>query len=64
LAVNYGGSTGFGRNYRQRLNDNWGVVDVADCVNGAKYLVEQSWLMLSAWQYPAVVRWFIQLCAH
>jgi dipeptidyl aminopeptidase/acylaminoacyl peptidase len=41
LAVNYGGSTGFGRQYRERLNDNWGVVDVADCVNGAKYLVEQ-----------------------
>ncbi|MGK7946449.1 MAG: DUF829 domain-containing protein [Microcystaceae cyanobacterium] len=41
LDVNYGGSTGFGRKYRQRLTQNWGVVDVADCINGAKYLVQQ-----------------------
>lgn len=41
LDVNYGGSTGFGRPYRERLNGNWGVVDVADCANGARYLVEQ-----------------------
>jgi len=40
LDVNYGGSTGYGRAYRQRLNDQWGVVDVDDCVNGARYLVE------------------------
>ena len=40
LDVNYGGSTGYGRAYRQRLNGNWGVVDVDDCVNGARYLVE------------------------
>ncbi len=39
--VNYGGSTGFGREYRQRLDGKWGIVDVDDCVNGAKYLVEQ-----------------------
>jgi dipeptidyl aminopeptidase/acylaminoacyl peptidase len=39
--VNYGGSTGYGREYRERLNGNWGVVDLADCVNAAKYLVEQ-----------------------
>ncbi|MBP6786470.1 MAG: S9 family peptidase [Candidatus Promineofilum sp.] len=38
LAVNYGGSTGYGRAYRQRLNDNWGIVDVEDCINGARYL--------------------------
>ena len=37
--VNYGGSTGYGRDYRKRLNDNWGIVDVDDCVNVVKYLV-------------------------
>ncbi|MCY4580634.1 MAG: prolyl oligopeptidase family serine peptidase [Chloroflexi bacterium] len=41
LDVNYGGSSGFGTEYRRRLNENWGVVDVDDCINGAKYLVEQ-----------------------
>ncbi len=41
LDVNYGGSTGYGRAYRQRLDGNWGVVDVDDCVNGAKYLADR-----------------------
>ena len=41
LDVNYGGSTGYGRAYRERLNGQWGVVDVDDCVNGARYLVER-----------------------
>ena len=41
LDVNYGGSTGYGRAYRERLNGNWGIVDVEDCVNGARYLVER-----------------------
>lgn len=41
LDVNYGGSTGFGRAYRQRLDHNWGIVDVDDCVNAAKCLVTQ-----------------------
>jgi len=41
LVVNYGGSSGFGREYRQRLNHQWGVVDVADSVNGARYLVDR-----------------------
>jgi dipeptidyl aminopeptidase/acylaminoacyl peptidase len=38
LDVNYGGSTGYGREYRLRLQGNWGVIDVADCVNGAHHL--------------------------
>ena len=41
LDVNYGGSTGFGREYRQRLNGKWGVVDVQDCANAARYLAER-----------------------
>lgn len=41
LDVNYGGSTGYGREYRRLLNNNWGVVDVEDCEAGAKYLIEQ-----------------------
>ncbi len=41
LDVNYGGSTGFGREYRERLDSNWGIVDVDDCVNGARYLAER-----------------------
>ena len=39
--VNYGGSAGYGREYRMRLNGTWGVVDVDDCINSARYLVEQ-----------------------
>jgi dipeptidyl aminopeptidase/acylaminoacyl peptidase len=41
LDVNYGGSTGYGRAYRERLNGRWGIVDVDDCVNGARNLVER-----------------------
>jgi dipeptidyl aminopeptidase/acylaminoacyl peptidase len=39
--VNYGGSSGYGREYRQRLNGQWGVVDVEDVVNCARHLVMQ-----------------------
>jgi dienelactone hydrolase len=41
LDVNYGGSTGYGRAYRERLNGQWGVVDVDDCENGARYLAQR-----------------------
>ncbi len=38
--VNYGGSSGFGRAYRQLLNDSWGIVDVEDCINAARHLAD------------------------
>ena len=41
LDVNYGGSTGYGRDYRERLKGRWGIVDIEDCANGARYLAEQ-----------------------
>ncbi|GHF33785.1 acyl-peptide hydrolase [Amycolatopsis bartoniae] len=41
VAVNYGGSTGYGRAYRERLREQWGVVDVRDCVVVARALVAE-----------------------
>jgi dipeptidyl aminopeptidase/acylaminoacyl peptidase len=41
LDVNYGGSTGYGRAYRELLNGNWGIVDVDDAVNGARHLAAE-----------------------
>jgi dipeptidyl aminopeptidase/acylaminoacyl peptidase len=41
LDVNYGGSTGYGRAYRKRLDGQWGIVDVDDCMNDARYLVHR-----------------------
>jgi len=38
LDVDYGGSTGYGMAYRKRLEGEWGVVDLADCVAGARWL--------------------------
>ncbi|WP_310414893.1 S9 family peptidase, partial [Chamaesiphon sp. OTE_8_metabat_110] len=39
--VNYGGSTGYGKAYQHRLDGKWGIVDVDDCTNAARYLVQQ-----------------------
>jgi len=41
LDVDYGGSTGYGRAYRQRLQGQWGIGDVDDCVNGARFLARE-----------------------
>ena len=39
--VNYGGSTGYGTEYRRRLNGQWGIVDIDDCINAALHLVRE-----------------------
>ena len=41
LDVNYSGSTGYGRDYRERLNGNWGIRDAEDCCDAAMHLVNQ-----------------------
>jgi dipeptidyl aminopeptidase/acylaminoacyl peptidase len=39
--VNYGGSTGYGREYVRQLDDNWGIIDLDDCVAAARWLADQ-----------------------
>src|ERR1700737_4619144 len=41
LVVNYGGNAGYGRDLRQRLSGQWGVVDLKDSVNAARYVVDR-----------------------
>lgn len=42
--VDYGGSTGYGRSYRNRLQGEWGILDVGDCVAVVSWLAEQGWV--------------------
>ncbi|WP_461519336.1 S9 family peptidase [Porticoccus sp.] len=44
LDVNYRGSTGYGRQYRQALHGLWGIADVEDVVAGANFLIDQGWV--------------------
>ncbi|MFV0297594.1 MAG: S9 family peptidase, partial [Hyphomicrobiaceae bacterium] len=41
LDVDYAGSTGYGRTYRERLDGKWGIADVADCAAGARFLASE-----------------------
>ena len=41
VSVNYAGSTGYGRAYRERLNGQWGIADVNDCLAAALHLIHQ-----------------------
>ncbi|OFE17459.1 hypothetical protein BA895_15720 [Humibacillus sp. DSM 29435] len=44
LDVNYGGSTSYGRDYRERLKGQWGIVDVDDCCDGARAMADRGWV--------------------
>ncbi len=44
LEINYRGSTGYGRHYWERLKGEWGIVDVADVISGAKFLSGEGWV--------------------
>jgi dipeptidyl aminopeptidase/acylaminoacyl peptidase len=41
VAVNYGGSSGYGRDFRESLNEQWGIVDVQDCASVASTLAQE-----------------------
>ncbi len=43
LDVNYRGSTGYGREYLRKLDGQWGILDVQDCIDAVQYLVRQGW---------------------
>lgn len=47
LDLNYRGSTGYGRVYRDKLLGNWGIVDVEDCVSGCHYLGDKGLVDMS-----------------
>lgn len=42
--INYGGSSGYGTEYRRRLNGRWGEIDLNDCENGARYLADEGYV--------------------
>lgn len=44
LDVDYGGSTGYGKDYQQSLQGKWGLVDVDDVAKGAQYCVDEGWV--------------------
>ncbi len=44
MDVNYAGSSNYGRQYRQRLTLNWGLVDLEDCQNAAKFAATNGWV--------------------
>ncbi len=47
--VDYGGSTGYGRSYKKRLEGQWGVVDLDDCVAAARYLADRGLADSARW---------------
>ena len=54
--VNHGGSSGFGRRYRERLAGNWGLVDVGDVVAAVRYLAGQGAIIVAVARSAVVVR--------
>lgn len=44
LELDYSGSTGYGRGFRERLNGLWGQRDVSDCICGIQYLIDRQWI--------------------